>query len=201
MIASYAGTSFWQQQGRPEPTVSRSTEIASGDAPVNPLASASGTHLIAFVVTASDCGWSSRPTGMEAIRTLRAQMRSVHGGSYAHVSVVGVALDADLDAGLKFLSDLGDGKPGGAFDQVIVGGSWLNEHIVRFVWRDRVAQAGVPQVIVIERPIDAASYVLNSTIAVQDDKVVANPFGTRELVRWIRRGMPLNTVRTVATAG
>lgn len=47
-----------------------------------------------------------------------------------------------------------------------VGGSWLNEEVVRFVWRDSVAPAASPQVIVIARPVNTANY-LSGKIVVQ----------------------------------
>jgi hypothetical protein len=160
---------------------------------VNPFASANGTHLIAFVITASDCGWSQRPSMMEAMGSLRSKLRTKHGANYAQVSVIGVALDEDLDAGLRFLSQLGKGKPGGAFDQVVVGGSWLNEQIVRFVWRDSVAEAASPQVIVIERPVNTESYLSTFTIGIKNDRVVTNRTG-REIFEWISDGLPVDSL-------
>jgi hypothetical protein len=197
MIASYTGVSVWWHRRLANNAASNSNvngEVASTR--VNPFASANGTHLIAFVVMASDCPWSKQPAGMEAIRSLRAKMRAVHGRSYAQVNVVGVALDTDLDAGLRFLSDVGKKRPGDAFDQVVVGGSWLNEQIVRFVWRERVTEAAIPQALVIERPVNTDSYLATYTIGVQDDRVVAHPKGATKLITWINQGVPLNKPTT-----
>lgn len=191
MAASYVGLSILQP--RPKGAASHVISVnKSGGARVNPFASVDGTNLIAFVVTASDCAWSKQPAGMEAIRSVGAKLRAVHGGSYAQVSVIGVALDRDLDTGLQFLSHLGKGRPGALFDQLFVGGSWLNEQIVRFVWREHVTKASIPQVLVIERHVSTKAYLVTFAIAVQDDRVVANPTGVAELITWIKRGVPLN---------
>ena len=171
MTTSYAATRVWLSQAPPDgPAVSDAEDLVSGDSPVNPFASANGTHLIAFVFTASDCGWSTFPEGMEAIRSLRRQIRSEHGNSYAQISVVGVALDADPDAGLQFLLDLSGGTPSRAFDQISAGGSWLNEQAVRLFWRKQAAVAVIPQVVVIERRVDTGSYLSDAEIRVQDDR-------------------------------
>ena len=191
MFASYTGVSLWQQQ-RESGAAARKPDRARHVPPVNPFASANGTHLIAFVITASDCGWSKLPATMQAVGSLRAKLRSTYGGSYALVSVVGVVLDKDVQAGLRFVSTLGEGSPDGAFDQLIVGGSWLNEQVVRLVWRERMAQAASPQVLVIERPVNTDSYLSASRIGVQNDRVLVNPIGSAEIVQWIAQGMPLD---------
>lgn len=135
---------------------------------------------------------------MEAIRSLRRQIRSEHGNSYAQISVVGVALDADPDAGLQFLLDLGDGTPSGAFDQISAGGSWLNEQAVRLFWRQQAAVAVIPQVIVIERRVDTGSYLSHAEIRVQDDTVVANPYGHEAILDWLEQGTPLHAIDAIA---
>ncbi|NOT06972.1 MAG: hypothetical protein HOP28_02080 [Gemmatimonadales bacterium] len=193
LTASYTGVTFWQHQRQLSAAAAREArEEAEDDPPVNPFAAHHGKHLIAFVITASDCGWSTQPATMEAVGSIRAKLQSAHGGAYAKVSVVGIGLDKDLGAGLRFLADLGQGKVDRAFDQVIVGGSWLNEQIVRFVWRERLADAASPQVILIERPVNTEAYLSASTIGVESDRLLANPSGSAEIVRWIDLGLPLD---------
>ena len=64
--------------GNTPPPVSDSTA-----APVNPFNS--GTHLIAYVVASSDCGWSTLPQTMDAVGRLRGVLREAHGERYAEV--------------------------------------------------------------------------------------------------------------------
>lgn len=191
ITASYLSVTVWQTQRVSGVAVSEAG-VASSSTPVNPFADVNGTHLIAFVFTSSDCGWSADQATMDAVGSIRSKMRSAHGGSYAEVSVVGVALDDDLEAGLRFLSELGNGTAEDAFDQVIVGGSWLNEQVVRFVWREHVAKAASPQVVVIERPVNTESYLLTSTIHVDSDRLVVNPVGSAEIIQWINQGLRLD---------
>lgn len=162
------------------------------DAPANPFASVDGAHLVAFVIGASDCGWSNLPEIREAFGVIRERMGAAYGNAYAHIEVVGVAIDEDLEAGLTYLSDIGGGTVGTAFDQIAVGGSWLNEQIVRFAWREGKAAASTPQVIVVERLVDTSSYSSESTIKTGDDLVVANARGRKGILRWLEQGLPFD---------
>lgn len=179
----------------PHPSASAEAPSDSSDEPPatarNPFAASHGTNLIAFVITASDCGWATQPTIVEAVGRIRGELGSRYGDSFAQVKVVGVALDQDVEVGLDFLRRLGKGETKNSFDQVIVGGSWLNEQIVKFVWRDGVAETASPQVLVVERTIDTSHYLSSSTIGVGSDRIVANPSGNRRILEWIDEGMPL----------
>jgi hypothetical protein len=202
MSVSYLAVVAWgAQNSRSEAKVfggGVQADAPDNDAPVNPFASANGTHLIAFVLTASDCGWSRIPESMEAVGRIRDQIRSTHGDSYAQVTVVGVALDRDIEAGIGFLSEIGKGKPGRSFDQVMIGGGWLNEQVVRFAWRERIAEAVTPSVIVIERPVNTESYVSTSTIDAQADRLLVKLQGRLQIVAWMNAGMPLNNSDSVS---
>jgi hypothetical protein len=165
------------------------------DAPTNPFASVNGTHLVAFVIGASDCGWSNLPEIKEAFGSIRERMRSAYRDKYAHIEVVGVAIDEDPEAGLTYLSEIGGGeRVGAAFDQIAIGGSWLNEQVVRLAWREGKAAASTPQVIVVERLVDTSAYLSESTIKAGDDLVVANARGRNDILRWFEQGLPLDVV-------
>jgi len=128
---------------------------------------------------------------MQAIGNLREKLRTTHGRSYAQVSVVAVDLDKDLNAGFEFLSKMGDVNVERAFDQIIVGGSWLNEQMVRLVWREGISEAASPQILLIERPINTEAYVSSATISVESDRLIAQLSGN-EIIPWIKRGIPLS---------
>lgn len=190
MSASYFGLSTLLQERSLGARARIIAEDRSRD-PVNPFASADGMHLIAFVITASDCGWSKQQPIMEAIRGVRTALRAKYGADYARVSVVGVALDNDPSVGMQFLVDIGGGSISESFDQVIAGGSWLNEQIVRFVWREKLTQAASPQIVLIRRPVTTSSYLATSTISVPDDELLGSVMGSSQIVQWLDDGMPL----------
>jgi hypothetical protein len=126
---------------------------------------------------------------MASFRDLRSALRKAHGQNYAQITVVAVDIDQDVNDGIQFLAKIGGGSSGSAFDQVIVGGSWLNEQIVRFVWRDKVARATTPQVILLERGVDTSAFP--TAIEVAGDRVIATFSGEREIVSWLARGVPI----------
>jgi hypothetical protein len=118
-------------------------------------------------------------------------LRSAYRGSYAKVTVVGIALDQDPRVGYDFLRRIGSGDLDRSFDQVMAGGSWLNEAIVRFVWQDQIAEASSPQVVVIERQVATSAYVQTSSIGASGNRVRANPVGSDAILGWVQAGFPL----------
>lgn len=192
MLGAYIATSGLLEMFRPTEAATARADAATSDGPIDAFASADGMHLVAFVITASDCGWSAQPRTMEALGSIRESMRAIYGGKYVRVGVVGVAIDDDPETGVAFLTDIGGGTVRRAFDQVAIGGSWLNEQIVRLVWRDGVAEAATPQVIVLERVVDTSLYASDYTIGISNDRVVANATGYSEVFQWLEQGLPLD---------
>lgn len=148
---------------------------------------ASGRYLAAFVFAASGCGFSSHPTTMEALRQVPGLLRAGAGAEFADVSVIGVALDVEPDTGVRFLRELE--HPGARFDEVSAGNSWMNEQAIRLMWRDGAAAPLLPQVVLIERQVDARMYPRH--IEVRDDSVILNVVGRDDILRWVAEGAPL----------
>lgn len=193
VVVAYTAMAVWQDRPRSFLDIDWSAVFrpTPDETPVNPFAAANGTNLIAYVLTSSECGWCTLPEATKAIGSFQTQIRTRYKSSYAQVSVVGVITDMEVNAGLDYIASLGNGDAGGPFDQVIVGGSWLNEQVVRFVWREQVARALTPQIIVIERPVNTDAYISASTIRVENDTLVANPTGYHEILAWLEADMPL----------
>lgn len=163
-----------------------SATVTNPDASVrNPFES--GRYLLAYVLLASDCGYSTERLAKRALRALPDSLRAVHGAAFANVSVVGVALDEDVAAGIRFLDELD--RSGRAFDEISVGKSWLNEQIVRLVWREGVAPASLPQVVLVARQVDARAYPRH--IETQRDSVLLTVTGRNDIVAWVNEGVPL----------
>lgn len=154
----------------------------------------SGRYLVAYVLVASDCGFSNEKLTKKAIREFGDSLRVSQGEVYTHVSVVGVSIDTDLDAGIKFLQEIrGSGT---VFDEISVGGNWLNEHITRLVWREGMATPNLPQVVLIERRVDADAYPRHMEL--HRDSVLLNVIGRNDLVAWVNSGTPLDFRRGTA---
>lgn len=185
IAVSYTVVGIWRERL----TTSRMRPVAT-----NPLFSpGDGIHLIAYVLTAADCGWSNHPSMLAAYKTIRNVLKTFHGDKYAEISVIGVALDQNLSAGFNFLASIGGGTPEGAFDQIAVGGTWLNEQIVKFVWREHAAEPATPQIVLVERPVDAGSYRETYTLKVEADSIIAVKSGADLILSWLQQGAPLPT--------
>ncbi len=147
-----------------------------------------GEQLVAYAFGGSHCGFCNKPETKAAFGALRQVLTSRHarGGRYAAVTVVGVAIDDNLDSGLAYLRSLGEG----AFDQVSVGRGWQNENVVRLIRQQRVANAGVPLVVVLRRKLSAtlAPLTMNYTA----DSVVVVVQGSTEIADWVRNGARLD---------
>ena len=155
------------------------------------VAGPSGRYLVAFLLLSSECGLCREKGTESAIHKLRATLVASHGGAFARVSVIGIAVDQDGNAGFGYLRSLG--KVGDTFDQVSVGGTWLNELVTNLVWRRGVASPAVPQVVLVQRTIDMGQYPDN--IGVTPDSLLLDVLGRDSLIAWVGHGAPLRRHR------
>jgi hypothetical protein len=199
-LLSYTAVSAWRNDQQAIARAAARSDKKDDTVLVNPFASAHGTHLVAFVITASDCGWSTRPTTMTALQSVRSRLRAVHGRTHAQVTVVGILLDEQLPDGLRFLARLKKDAPDEVFDQVIIGGSWLNELMVQLGWQRGLARPATPQVVIVRRPVDASSYLNDGLLKVGRDTPVLTLSGQVAILEWMRRGLPMDSLGTPSRA-
>jgi hypothetical protein len=189
LIVGYVVTSVWRAEVGSATPVSAKNAAATkrpAVAPVNPFAN--GSYLVAYVLFASDCGFSELPGSKDAISRLRATLLKSQGASFAAVRVVAVDLDKDVKPGLDFISQLQHGATAPVFDQVEVGGSWLNEEFVRLGWQKGMAKPAIPQVVLVTRPVDSRTYLSNAHLSVGADSVLADIVGAADIAAWVAGG-------------
>lgn len=144
-----------------------------------------GLYLVAYVVVASDCGFCTEPYAKKALANFRDSLVKANGSKYAEVRVVGVSIDHDLEAGVEYLRRYRSDMPD-AFDQIMVGGSWLNEFMSAQAWRDHRASISVPQVLFFKRHVDARTYPKEITIS--PDTLVFQFSGRDSLLAFVNGG-------------
>ena len=105
---------------------------------------------------------------------------------------MGIASDRDLRKGVQYLESLG--ALGSVFDQLSLGGSWLNEQMAALVWREGVATPEVPQIVLVERLVDAGNYPAH--VEIRRDSLLLVVAGLTDIVRWVSDGTPLRSGRT-----
>ena len=110
---------------------------------------------------------------------LAAQAKDRH----MSLSVIGVALDWDVKRGAAFL------EPLGAFDQVVIGGNWVNLAVAQFVLRDPLAEMAMPQIVVLERTVQQGDRV-----TISEPRVIRRIIGGADIPAWVAAGAPATAV-------
>jgi hypothetical protein len=133
-----------------------------------------------FLVS-STCGANDRVGFEEAIRTAQQSLAERFTGGGRQFVSTGVFVDWQLEKGIDFLGGIGD------FDEVIIGGSWLNSGAIRYIWRDYPGASALPQVIVAKRAVTVA----RNTIGVGEEELLLRLVGAEAIMRWVELGMPI----------
>jgi hypothetical protein len=141
-----------------------------------------GRQLVAYVFVSSDCSYCQLRDTKEAITSIRELFRRNNESGFRSATVVGVDLDTDIGAGLGYLNGIGLRS----FDEISVGQSWLNENLVRLVWRDKTGPPSVPQVIILSRDMSAKLKPLNLSFGT--DSVVGLLTGRKAILKWVQGG-------------
>jgi len=63
----------------------------------------------------------------------------------------------------------------------------LNELIIRYVWRDHVGQAGISQMVIVERTVAQG----RRGMTIGPDKVLFRALGPEAMESWLKAGLPL----------
>jgi hypothetical protein len=113
------------------------------------------------VIGSTTCHGADSPAFQAAIRRLQERVRAEGKGDSVAVTLIGVGLDWVPDDADRFLRRFG------AFDMKLIGGNWLNEGAVKYVWRDLPGEPVIPQVLLVQRHVE-----LGGRIVVDQERVV-----------------------------
>ena len=147
-----------------------------------------GPQLVAYVFGGSGCGYCQAPEVKQAFMSLRHALtaRYVSSGRYSSVRIVGVAINTDIREGLGYLESIGSNL----FDEVSVGSGWQNEHVIRLIHQQRLAEPAAPLVVVVSRPLAATLAPLRLTYG--EDSVLKVVWGASGISAWVRAGANLS---------
>lgn len=139
------------------------------------------TELVLLYFGRSTCHWCTSVEGLEAVR---AALAAVHGRAAQagyEVTAVGVALDDDIDEGLRYLADVAK------WDQIVSGGSWNN-----LVARHVLPVQGTPELAVFMRTSSRIE-VPGGRIAetTRKNELIVRKVGLFEIQRWLELGAPI----------
>ena len=141
---------------------------------------------MALYFGAAGCGPCHDPHLKAALGLLKARLSEVARASDAFLHLIGVALDADVDAGLAFLRETAN------FDEMVIGGGIRkNTAAARYLVAGPPGFLGIPQLVVHERRLR----LRESRIEVVSDREVARHLGSAGISAWIEAGAPLSERR------
>lgn len=134
-----------------------------------------GTELVGVFIGASTCDASNHPELAEALRLVRAEVgRRTAYGKVA--GWIGVSVDSDLRAGLRFLEGFSQ------FDEVMAGGGWLNAGANTYLVGDFPGQRAIPQLLLLERDLEVEE---GRVVSVQE-RLVARRVGADAILAFAR---------------
>jgi hypothetical protein len=131
-----------------------------------------GRHEVAVFLGMAACGSCRLPELPGAVRLLLDSLRKDAARRGDRFSTLGVVLDDPSPTVIRWLNQFG------TFDEIAVGGNWLNTAVAKMVWDDHTAKPGVPQLILLRHDVEATS----TSIQVGADSVLRRWLGARQLV-------------------
>jgi hypothetical protein len=140
-----------------------------------------GRELVMVFVGASFCRAHQREGFPEALEQAKVAMAAEAARQDVQFRAIGVSMDWQPEEAIEFLNKFG------RFDEMALGGNWVNQAVIRYVWRDLPGRPSVPQVILLERTIEKAQ----SSVNVVNEQVVRRLTGTAEITAWAKAGAPL----------
>jgi hypothetical protein len=140
------------------------------------------TEQIRMIFIGSSACGAHRNEGLRAaIEAAKRGLAERFTGEGRQFASTGVAVDWQIADGIDFLAAFGE------FDEIIVGGNWLNSGAIRYIWRDFPGSTAVPQVVVVKRSVTVSS----STISVGEEELLARLAGAEQIMKWVDLGAPI----------
>ncbi|HUG38859.1 MAG TPA: hypothetical protein VMM12_00150 [Longimicrobiales bacterium] len=132
-----------------------------------------GTDSALVLIVSSQCSVCSDPALVEQLGAL---LRKAQVASAGRLKVIGIAVDPSPRDGYELLSRMG------RFDEMNVGGGWSNLAFSDLLWGDSIAVWAVPQLVVLERQLDADG----RTVVEKKREVQVAAMGARDVVSWLQ---------------
>jgi hypothetical protein len=151
-----------------------------------------GQQLVAYVLLASRCAHCQHPELKDAVRELRRRLNRAADSAFGATTVIGIAVEGVIPEGVSYLTSIGLD----AFDEVSIGNAWLNEHVSRFAWRDRLIEPAVPQVVLVTRSLDATTAPFS--VVLGSDSVIAVLTGRQSVTDWVNRSASISAAVEIA---
>ncbi len=164
--------------------MARVAGTAPGKAPAYHLSADQGhpNELVAVFLLSSDC-FASRDKEMpRLLEEIKLSLQQSSGMRSHEFRAVAVAVDASPEAGWNLIRTMGH------FDEVVLGGGWLNHGMLAYVWTEHAGPPDIPQVVLVRRGVQR---MRDGIYGVSGSEVVGRFVGLGEIRRWALAGAPL----------
>ena len=140
-----------------------------------------GNEILLVFVGGSFCGAQRRPGFPRVVDNAKLRLQEQAKRTGRQFRAVAVSLDWDPGVAHTFL------KGFGKFDEMSLGGNWVSDGAVKYVWREMPGEPLVPQVIIVERHVDTNS----AGVRVTSERVVKRVLGAAAIEGWVKSGARL----------
>ncbi len=139
-----------------------------------------GRQILAVYIGATDCQPCVWPPFKKAVAAMWPLLEAQADSARAGFATLGVAINEDADSGAAMLAPLSQ------YDEVSLGGYWVNHVADRYIWNDPHGEAAVPQILVIARDINASEG--KSQWSVSNSRVLLRHVGATAVIAWVAAG-------------
>jgi hypothetical protein len=124
------------------------------------------------------------------VRAIKNKLAAKAKAANTGFAAIGVSLDWSPEAGADYLlrgKSIFGTHDFGAWDEIHAGRNWMNELVIRYIWRDYPGTPGISQLVVVERTVVQGQRGL----AVGADKLLYRALGPEAMIAWLNAGLPL----------
>lgn len=151
-----------------------------------PSFSLQGGEEIAFIfIGASSCPAASKGDVISTVRTAKKAVGNRLDSLELSYTTIGVAKDWSTQEGINYLERLGK------FNQITVGGNWMNMAIMKYVHDGISGQAATPQLLLVHRKVRG---IEAPTFSIEKETLLLRKVGVNEIMRWASSGYPIPEV-------
>lgn len=152
-----------------------SIEWPERDLNLQPVETRRGPEVALIYIGSSRCRAASSDDFVQLLGRVMNKLREEAIGANQPFVTVGVALDDNVDAGVRHLSRFA------SFDELTAGRGWLNNVALRYVWTDFPGTPATPQVLLVERFVENGSMASSRLYDIQGERLIRRFVGIAEI--------------------
>lgn len=135
-----------------------------------------GTQLAIIYFGGTGCIRCHSPEMIRIVKSIRDSLRGDL--RFSAIKLIGVAIDADIEAGSSYLKKFGEGT----WNEISIGAGWQNEFVRQYMWSDSLKSAAVPRLVFLTYDLTALLDPIE--LRYSPHSVLLERSGTKEIAEW-----------------